>query len=71
LPKLFTLAEAAPRASDKELDQLEKLLNLRLPNSHKQFLKLFGSGDFGRTVVFCADLGSDWYLIKKYDETKS
>jgi hypothetical protein len=69
--KLFTLGKSALPADDEELDQLEKLLKLKLPSSYRQFLKKFGGGDFGSTVVFCTSADSDWYLLRKYNEAKS
>lgn len=70
-PKLFLLASPDSPASEEELDDLQRVVDVRLPMSYRAFLKEFGGGNFGLTTVFSADPKSEWYLGARLDEARA
>ena len=60
-PILFGL-ESDKAASDNEIKQIEEYYGVELPKSYKGFLKKFGGGYFGYTVVYSCDCNSRFYL---------
>ena len=61
-PILFGL-ESDEAASDNEVEQIEEYYGVELPESYKEFLKEFGGGYFGYTVVYSCDCNSRFYLV--------
>ena len=60
-PILFGL-ESDKTASDIEIEQIEEYYDVELPESYKEFLKEFGGGYFGYTVIYSCDCDSRFYL---------
>lgn len=48
--------------SEFNINELEKILNLRLPNSYKHFLKRFGSLDIGNQDIFGLTNNNDFHI---------
>jgi hypothetical protein len=70
-PGLFALASPDRPASLEQIEQVEQLLGLSLPNSYRAFLQEYGGGEFGYLTLFSADPDSEWYLPKKTNEAKT
>jgi SMI1-KNR4 cell-wall len=67
-PTLFGLSPDKP-ASERQLEEVERAIGVRLPSSCRAFLNEFGGGSFGLAVIFSADPDGEWYLPK--EESKS
>lgn len=60
-----------PPASDDQIEALERLLGCSLESSHKEFLQVFGGGEFGFGMLFCADPDSEWFVAAQLQELDS
>lgn len=69
-PNLFSLTNQDTPSTDAMVENLQCITGVRLPTSYQMFLKEFGGGAFGLTVIFSSNPGSEWYLAKKYEESK-
>ena len=65
-PILFEL-ERDKIASDDEIQQVENSLHCTFPQNYKSFVKKYGGGYFGYTVVLSCDLQGKFYIGKYYD----
>lgn len=63
-PSWFEM-EAEQASTNEEVEELERLLKIRLPTEYKAFLTRYGAGYVGRTNVFSAQTSSEWYLPKR------
>lgn len=61
-PILFGL-DSDKVASDNEIKQVEEYYGVELPQSYKEFVKKFGGGFFGFTVVYSCDCSSKFYVV--------
>ena len=51
-PRLFEIDDPDGRASDEQLEDVERSLGVRLLPSHRAFLREFGGGTYGFIVIF-------------------
>lgn len=65
-PILFEL-DMDTIASDDAIKQVENRLHFTLPQNYKRFVKKYGGGYFGYTIVLSCDLQSKFYIGKYYD----
>jgi hypothetical protein len=61
-PKLFILSPPDRPATESELEQAERAISVKLPDSYRAFLREFGGGSYGLITVFSADPTSEWFL---------
>jgi hypothetical protein len=64
-PKLFLTGVPDRKASESDLGTVENSLAVRLPESYRSFLTVFGGGRFGFVTIFSADQESEWYLPRQ------
>ena len=62
-PRLFMLDADEP-ASDRQIAQAEHTLGVLLPECYKQFVKAFGGGYFGLSLVYSLDEIGDFCLLR-------
>ena len=65
-PILFEL-ERDRIVSEDEIKQVENSLHFTLPKNYNSFVKKYGGGYFGFTVVLSCDLQGKFYIGKYYD----
>ena len=61
-PKLFEIAQADPPATQHDLDSVENSIGVKLPDSYRRYLSVYGGGVFGFTVIFSAYTDGEWFL---------
>lgn len=64
-PKVFQLTQPDTTATEASLTEVEEKLRLQLPMDYREFLKVYGGGDFGFINIFSADPMSEWYLPER------
>jgi hypothetical protein len=69
-PALFNLSKADQLATNAMIETVEKHLKFLLPETYKSFLRIFGGGNYGLTVIFSADEKSEWYLPRMQAEAE-
>lgn len=69
-PEMFALSTPDHPASIEEIQNVQSLLKVILPETYQSFLSEFGGGTFGLTTIFSADPHSEWYLPIKNSETQ-
>ena len=67
-PKAVELSASDKPASEEQLEEVERVIGVRLPRSYHAFLREFGGGSFGLATIFSADRNSEWYLPNKQME---
>lgn len=67
-PLLFQALTPDPPASEQQLEDVERAIGVRLPPSYRAFVREFGGGSFGMSIIFSADPDSEWYLPKQQRE---
>lgn len=65
-PSLFAMSASDNVATDAQIGKVEKILNLSLPISYKEFLKNYGGGNYCLLTIYSADPQSNWYLPLQY-----
>src|SRR5262252_4621781 len=50
-PRLFEIDDPDSKASDEQLEDVERSLGVRLPPSYRAFLREFGGGTYGFIVI--------------------
>lgn len=56
------------QSTEESIMFAEKKMDAVFPNQYKEFLKEYGGGYFGFTVIYSLDDASDWNLINKNEE---
>lgn len=55
--------ESEPKGNDNQIEKVEKVLSLSLPDEYKSFVKEYGGGYFAFTNIFSVNDLSDWYIV--------
>jgi hypothetical protein len=66
--KLFELATPDQPVSMDQIENVEREVGVKFPESYKHFLHEFGGGAYGLLTVYSADPNGDWYLPSKLSE---
>jgi hypothetical protein len=64
-PKVFQNPYTDPPAEPELIQTLESDIKVELEQTYKEFVKEFGSGDFGFGVIYSPNPKSDWYMKTK------
>lgn len=64
-PGIFKLARPDRRATPSEVDALETMLGVKLPERLRQFWQVLGGGDIALEPIYSATPESIWYLHRK------
>jgi len=64
-PKVFQLTQPDKTATEVKLTEVAARLGIQLPMNYREFLKVYGGGDFGFINIFSADQTSEWYLPER------
>ncbi|MGN6187244.1 MAG: SMI1/KNR4 family protein, partial [Thermoanaerobaculia bacterium] len=63
-PRWFAL-ETDPPASNEEVEDAEKAIDVRFPEEYRHFLTRYGGGFFAFSNVFSAKQGSEWNVLQR------
>jgi hypothetical protein len=66
--KVFESIPPSPPAKESEIAALESSIGVKISSSFREFLMAFGGGNYGLSVIFCADDASEWYLPRQMQE---